>query len=320
MAQSTSLERYIAKTAYNSTEISNSMRLQGSLVALVTPFARTGELDLAAWRRLLAWHATQGTDALVVGGTTGESPTLSDEELEELVRIAARERPAALPLIAGTGTNSTLGTIKKTQRMAAAGASAALVVCPYYNKPTQAGLLAHFLAVAEASPIPVILYNVPGRTAVDLKPIIIDELSTHPNIVALKEAGGSIERIKELVQRVGSRTIILTGDDNLTLEAMAAGAQGVISVTANVAPDLMHQLCASAFAKDFGRARRIDQALQGLHSSLFIESNPIPTKWVLNKMGLIENVLRLPLTPLSHEAEAPVLAALKQMQDFRLGR
>ena len=296
------------------------MQLQGSLVALVTPFTRAGELDTDAWRRLLAWHAAQGTDALVVGGTTGESPTLTDEELEDLVRIAALARPASLPVIAGTGTNSTLGTIKKTLRMAAAGANAALVVCPYYNKPTEAGLLAHFLAVAEASPIPVILYNVPGRTAVDLNPLIIDELSTHPNIIALKEAGGSIERIKELVHRVGSRTIILTGDDHLTLEAMAAGAQGVISVTANVAPDLMHQLCACAFAKDFARARRIDYALQGLHSALFIESNPIPTKWVLQKMGLIENILRLPLTPLSREAQSSVLAAFTQMQDYRLGR
>jgi 4-hydroxy-tetrahydrodipicolinate synthase len=296
------------------------MQLQGSLVALVTPFTTTGELDTSAWRRLLAWHVEQGTDALVVGGTTGESPTLTEEDLEELVKIASLARPASIPVIAGTGTNSTLGTIKKTLRMAAAGANAALVVCPYYNKPTQAGLLAHFLAVAEASPIPIILYNVPGRTAVDLKPLIIDELSTHPNIIALKEAGGSIERIEELVRRVGSRTTILTGDDHLALEAMAAGAQGVISVTANVAPDLMHQLCACALAKDFELARRIDHALQGLHSSLFIESNPIPTKWALQKMGLIENVLRLPLTPLSREAQAPVLAALTQMQDFRLGR
>jgi 4-hydroxy-tetrahydrodipicolinate synthase len=220
----------------------------GSIVAVVTPMTETGEIDYAAWDRLLEWHVESGTDAIVVVGTTGESPTVTLDEAAELVRRGTARLAGRIPLIAGTGTNSTVSTIERTRRLAEAGADAVLVVTPYYNKPTQEGLYRHFLAVAEASPVPVILYNVPGRTGVDLLPDTVERLAVHPRIVALKEATGDLKRIVELQQRCGDELEMLSGDDPIAAEAILAGARGVISVTANVAPRLMRELYDAALA------------------------------------------------------------------------
>jgi 4-hydroxy-tetrahydrodipicolinate synthase len=283
----------------------------GSIVAVVTPMTESGEIDYAAWDRLLDWHAENGTDAIVVVGTTGESPTVTLDEAAELVRRGATRLAGRIPLIAGSGTNSTVATIARTRRLAEAGADAVLVVTPYYNKPTQEGLYRHFLAVAEASPVPVILYNVPARTGVDLLPETVQRLAVHPRIVALKEATGSLQRIVELQQRCGDELELLSGDDPIAAEAILAGAQGVISVTANVAPRLMHELCDAALAGDAARARELDAHLQVLHRAMFVESNPIPAKWAVQQLGLIPGGIRLPLTPLSEGAQPAVRDAMR---------
>jgi 4-hydroxy-tetrahydrodipicolinate synthase len=283
----------------------------GSIVAVVTPMTESGEIDYAAWDRLLDWHVENGTDAIVVVGTTGESPTVTLDEAAELVRRGATRLAGRIPLIAGSGTNSTVATIARTRRLAEAGADAVLVVTPYYNKPTQEGLYRHFLAVAEASPVPVILYNVPARTGVDLLPETVQRLAVHPRIVALKEATGSLQRIVELQQRCGDELELLSGDDPIAAEAILAGAQGVISVTANVAPRLMHELCDAALAGDAARARELDAHLQVLHRAMFVESNPIPAKWAVQQLGLIPGGIRLPLTPLSEAAQPAVRDAMR---------
>jgi 4-hydroxy-tetrahydrodipicolinate synthase len=283
----------------------------GSIVAVVTPMTDTGEIDYAAWDRLLEWHVENGTDAIVVVGTTGESPTVTLDEATELVRRGATRLAGRIPLIAGSGTNSTVSTIERTRRLAEAGADAVLVVTPYYNKPTQEGLYRHFLAVAEASPVPVILYNVPARTGVDLLPETVQRLAVHPRIVALKEATGSLQRIVELQQRCGDELELLSGDDPIAAEAILAGAQGVISVTANVAPRLMHDLCDAALAGDAVRARELDAHLQVLHRAMFVESNPIPAKWAVQQLGLIPGGIRLPLTPLAESAQPAVRDAMR---------
>jgi 4-hydroxy-tetrahydrodipicolinate synthase len=283
----------------------------GSIVAVVTPMADSGEVDYAAWDRLLDWHLENGTDAVVVVGTTGESPTVTLDEATELVRRGAARLRGRVPLIAGSGTNSTATTVERTRRLAEAGADAVLVVTPYYNKPTQEGLYRHFLAVADASAVPVILYNVPARTGVDLLPETVERLAQHPRIVAVKEATGSLQRLAELQQRCGDEIELLSGDDPIAAEAMLAGARGVISVTANVAPRAMHELAAAALAGDAARARELDARLQVLHRAMFVESNPIPAKWAVQQLGLIPGGIRLPLTPLSAGLQATVRDAMR---------
>ena len=281
------------------------------MVAVVTPMTEAGEIDLQAWEGLLQWHAQQGTDAVVVVGTTGESPTVTLAEAGELVRRAVVVLGDRVPVIAGTGTNSTASTIERTRALAAAGAQAALVVTPYYNKPTQEGLYQHFRAVADASPIPLILYNVPSRTGVDLLPDTVVRLAAHPRILGIKESTGSLARVEELVARCGKDLEIYSGEDPIAVQSIAAGARGLISVTANVAPALMHDLCEHALAGRLEEAEAIDDRLQGLHRALFTESNPIPVKWAVAELGHIPGGLRLPLTPLSPQHHAVVREAMR---------
>ena len=284
----------------------------GSIVAIVTPMQSDGAVDFTALDRLVDFHVANGTDAIVAVGTTGESPTLDVEEHMGVVKRVLARTASRVPVIAGTGANSTREAIEWTELAHQAGAAACLLVTPYYNKPTQEGLFEHYKAVASAVPIPQILYNVPGRTGVDMKPDTVARLADIPNIVGLKEASGSLERNRELHARLGSRFLLLGGDDDIACETLLGGFRGVISVTANVAPRLMHEMCAAALASDSDRAKALDSTLAGLHKYLFIESNPIPVKWALSRMGLIENVLRLPLTPLSEHCEGAVAEALKQ--------
>jgi 4-hydroxy-tetrahydrodipicolinate synthase len=281
------------------------------MVAVVTPMTEAGEIDLQAWEGLLQWHAQQGTDAIVVVGTTGESPTVTLAEAGELVRRAVMVLGDRVPVIAGTGTNSTAGTIERTRALAAAGAQAALVVTPYYNKPTQEGLYQHFRAVADASPIPLILYNVPSRTGVDLLPDTVARLALHPRILGVKESTGSLARVEELVARCGKDLEIYSGEDPIAVQSIAAGARGLISVTANVAPALVHEMCTHALAGRLEQAEAIDDRLQGLHRALFTESNPIPVKWAVAELGHIPGGLRLPLTPLSPQHHAVVREAMR---------
>jgi 4-hydroxy-tetrahydrodipicolinate synthase len=281
------------------------------MVAVVTPMTAAGEIDLQAWEGLLQWHAQQGTDAVVVVGTTGESPTVTLAEAGELVRRAVKVLGDRVPVIAGTGTNSTVSTIERTRALAAAGAQAALVVTPYYNKPTQEGLYQHFRAVADASPIPLILYNVPSRTGVDLLPDTVVRLASHPRILGVKESTGSLARVEELVARCGKDLEIYSGEDPIAVQSIAAGARGLISVTANVAPALMHEMCEHALAGRLEQAEVIDDRLQGLHRALFTESNPIPVKWAVAELGHIPGGLRLPLTPLSPQHHSVVREAMR---------
>ncbi len=278
---------------------------------MVTPMTEAGEIDLQAWEGLLQWHAQQGTDVIVVVGTTGESPTVTLAEAGELVRRAVMVLGDRVPVIAGTGTNSTAGTIERTRALAAAGAQAALVVTPYYNKPTQEGLYQHFRAVADASPIPLILYNVPSRTGVDLLPDTVARLAPHPRILGVKESTGSLARVEELVARCGKDLEIYSGEDPIAVQSIAAGARGLISVTANVAPALVHEMCSHALAGRLEQAEAIDDRLQGLHRALFTESNPIPVKWAVAELGHIPGGLRLPLTPLSPQHHAVVREAMR---------
>ncbi len=270
----------------------------GSMVALVTPFDRRGDLDREAFERLLGFHLDQGTDAIVVGGTTGESPTLSGDELETMVRMAREKLAGRIPVIAGSGTNSTRSSVAMSKRVAAAGADACLVVTPYYNKPAQRGLVKHYTAVADAVDVPIIMYNVPGRTACDMLPDTVAELAEHPNICGIKEATGDVARGQEIVNGTDDEFVVLSGDDGTARSLMAAGGHGVISVTANVAPRLMHEMCDAATGGNEERAVSLDSQLAELHEALFLEANPIPVKWALAAMGLIGPGLRLPLTEL----------------------
>ena len=283
----------------------------GSIVAIVTPMAESGELDLAAWDALVDWHVAAGTDGIVVCGTTGESPTLTLAEAVTLVGRAAARLRGRLPLIAGSGTNDTAASIERTRLLAEAGADAVLAVTPYYNRPTQQGMFEHFTALADSASVPVILYNVPARTGVDLLPETVQRLATHPRIVALKEATGSLPRLVELRERCAEELELLSGDDPTACDAMLAGARGVISVTANVAPHAMHELCAAALAGQSERARELDARLQPLHRALFVESNPIPAKWAVQQLGLIPGGIRLPLTKLSPAGQVTMRQAMQ---------
>jgi 4-hydroxy-tetrahydrodipicolinate synthase len=286
--------------------------VKGSLVAIVTPMQEDGSLDLAAFRALIDFHIAEGTDGLVVVGTTGESPTVNVEEHELLISEAVKHVAKRIPVIAGTGANSTREAIELASFSKKAGADASLTVVPYYNKPTQEGLYQHFKAIAEAVDMPHILYNVPGRTGVDMSNDTVLRLAQIKNIVGIKDATGGIDRGSDLLQRAPKDFAVYSGDDASTLALMLLGAVGTISVTANVAPRLMHEMCAAALKDDVATARAINFKLLGLHRNLFVEANPIPVKWAVARMGKIKNNIRLPLTPLSAGAQPVVEAAMRQ--------
>jgi 4-hydroxy-tetrahydrodipicolinate synthase len=277
----------------------------GSMVAIVTPMSAEGGLDWAAWDRLLEFHLREGSDGIVIAGTTGESPVLSMAEIEELTRRAVARCRGRIKVIVGAGTHATDSTVARTRALSRLGVDGVMLVTPYYNKPPQEGLFRHFTAAADACDVPVILYNVPTRTAVDLLPGTVARLVRHPRIVALKEATASLSRVRELLSLCPAEFAVLAGDDATAVELIGAGAKGVISVTANVAPRRMHEACAAAAAGDLQQARAIDSSLQPLHKDLFVESSPIPVKWAVARMGLIRGNLRLPLvelSPVHHEA------------------
>ncbi|MBI3775696.1 MAG: 4-hydroxy-tetrahydrodipicolinate synthase [Gammaproteobacteria bacterium] len=284
----------------------------GSMVALVTPMHDDGSLDDESLHRLVEFHVENKTDAIVAVGTTGESATLDMEEHCSLLRRIVELVHGRIPVIAGTGANSTTEAIELTQCALDAGADAALLVTPYYNKPTQEGLYLHHKKVAESVAIPQILYNVPGRTACDMLPDTVERLSHISNIVGIKEATGNLQRGKEILDRCGDRLDLYSGDDATAMELILMGAKGDISVTANVAPRLMHDLCAAALAGERAKADAINQKLLALHKDLFVEANPIPVKWALCTMGLIPRGIRLPLTVLSEKYHDTVLKAIRQ--------
>ena len=283
----------------------------GSMVAIVTPFTADGGLDLPAWDRLLDFHIRQGSTAVVVAGTTGESPTLSSEEIEELTRRAVARCRGKIQVIVGAGTHSTASTLARTRTLSRLGVDAVMLVTPYYNRPPQEGLYRHFAAAADVSAAPVILYNVPSRTAVDLLPATVARLAKHPGITAIKEATGSVSRAREMLALCPADFTLLSGDDATAIDLMCVGAQGVISVSANVAPSRMRDACAAALAGDFAAARAIDASLQLLHKDLFIEASPIPVKWAVARMGLIGNAIRSPLVELSPMHHETVLRAMR---------
>jgi len=286
--------------------------ITGSMVAIVTPMHEDGSLDLAAFRALIDFHISEGTDAIVVVGTTGESPTVNVEEHELLIQVAVEHAAKRIPIIAGTGANSTREAIELASFSKNAGAHASLTVVPYYNKPTQEGLYQHFKAIAEAVDMPHILYNVPGRTVADLNNDTVLRLAQISNIVGIKDATGGIDRGSDLLQRAPKDFAIYSGDDASSLALILLGAHGTISVTANVAPKLVHDMCVAASAGDVAKAREINFRLLGLHRHLFVEPNPIPVKWAVARMGKMKNTLRLPLTQLTAGAQPVVEAAMRQ--------
>ncbi len=286
--------------------------LRGSLVAIVSPMHEDGSLDLEAFGRLIDWHIAEGTDGVVVVGTTGESPTVDFEEHTLLIKAAIERAAGRVPIIAGTGANSTREAIELQAFAKKAGADQCLSVVPYYNKPTQEGLYRHFKAVAEAVDIPMIVYNVPGRTVADLHNDTALRLAQLPNIVGIKDATANLERGADLIRRAPKGFAIYSGDDATALALTLLGGDGVISVTANAAPRLMHEMCAAALSGDLSRARSANNRLLGLHRHLFVEANPIPVKWVLQQMGLIRGGIRLPLTPLSSSFHDLLRGAMEQ--------
>ncbi len=285
---------------------------KGSLVALVTPMHADGQIAWEALEALVEWHIEQGTDGLVAVGTTGESATLDDTEHCAVIRAVVQAAAGRVPVIAGTGSNATQEAIHLTRCAQDAGAAACLLVTPYYNKPPQEGLYQHFKAIAQAVDIPQILYNVPGRTACDLLPATVARLAQVPNIIGIKEATGQLERLHAIRATCPPAFVCYSGDDATACDFMLQGGHGVISVTANVAPALMHQLCQAALAGAADTARTLDQRLSALHRDLFLEANPIPVKWALAHLGLIPPGLRLPLVPLSAPYHEPLRAALAQ--------
>lgn len=286
--------------------------LQGSLVAIVTPMQDDGELDLDAFRKLIDWHIREGTDGIVVVGTTGESPTVDVEEHTLIIKTAVGHVAGRVPVIAGTGANSTREAIELSDYAKKVGADMSLSVVPYYNKPTQEGLYRHFRAIAEAVDIPQIVYNVPGRTVADLANDTLLRLAQIPNVVGIKDATANLERGADLLRRKPRDFMVFSGDDATGLALMLLGGHGVISVTANAAPRLMHEMCAAARAGNIGVARETNNRLLGLHRNLFCEANPIPVKWVVQQMGLIKGGIRLPLTALSPGFHEQVREAMRQ--------
>ena len=286
--------------------------ISGSIVALVTPMHDGGDVDFEALRRLVDWHVAEGTDAIVAVGTTGESATLDVDEHVEVIRRVVEYARGRVPVIAGTGANSTTEAIELTQAGKSAGAQACLMVTPYYNKPPQEGLYRHYRKVAETVGVPIILYNVPGRTGCDLLPATVKRLAEVPFIAGLKEAHGTLARIQELLALGLPKSFtLLSGDDATACESILLGCKGDISVTANVAPRLMHEMCAAALAGDRARALALDAKLQPLHKHLFCEPNPIPAKWALQQMKRIGGGIRLPLVPLSEAHFETVRGAMR---------
>ncbi|GHT93688.1 4-hydroxy-tetrahydrodipicolinate synthase [Betaproteobacteria bacterium] len=286
--------------------------ITGSIVALVTPLHEDGSLDLPRLRSLIDWHIGEGTDAIVMVGTTGESPTVSVSEHCELIRVAVEHAAGRIPVIAGTGANSTAEAVELARQAKEFGADAHLSVVPYYNKPTQEGLFRHFSTIAAAVELPLILYNVPGRTVADLSNDTVLRLAAVPNIVGIKDATGSIERASDLIARAPQGFALYSGDDMSAAAFILLGGHGTVSVTANVAPRAMHELCAAALAGNAREARAINARLLGLHKQLFCEANPIPVKWAVERLGRIGAGIRLPLTPLSAVFHEHVLAAIRQ--------
>lgn len=285
---------------------------QGSMVALVTPMQSDGSVDDGALAQLIEFHVKNGTDAIIAVGTTGESATLNEHEHCTLVKRIVELAAGRVPIIAGTGANSTTEAITLTTCAKDAGADACLLVTPYYNKPTQEGLYLHHKAIAEAVDIPQILYNVPGRTAVDMLPETVERLSKIPNIIGIKEATGDISRITDIIARCDDDFEVYSGDDATAMEAILSGAKGDISVTANLAPAEMHEMCTAALKGEREKAASINENLMGLHENLFLEANPIPVKWALFEMGLIPAGIRLPMTVFSEQYHETLRQAMRQ--------
>jgi 4-hydroxy-tetrahydrodipicolinate synthase len=286
--------------------------LTGSLVAIVTPMHDDGGLDLERLRSLIDFHVREGTDGIVMVGTTGESPTVDFDEHRLLIETAVKHVAGRVPVIAGTGANSTREAIELSEYAKRAGADMSLSVVPYYNKPTQEGLYRHFRAIAEAVDIPQLLYNVPSRTVADIQNETVLRLSEIPNIVGIKDATANLQRVAELLRCVPQDFAVYSGDDATGLATMLLGGHGVISVTANVAPRLMHEMCAHALAGNVAAARAVNNKLIGLHRSLFVEANPIPVKWAVQQLGLVGTGIRLPLTPLSPHCHEAVRSAMRE--------
>ncbi len=284
--------------------------ITGSIVAIVTPMHEDGALDFPRLRSLIDWHVSEGTDGIVIVGTTGESPTVDMDEHRELIQVAVQHAAGRIPVIAGTGANSTAEAIELTEYAKKVGAAAGLSVVPYYNKPTQEGLYRHFRKIAESVDLPLILYNVPGRTVADLGNDTAMRLAQVPGVIGIKDATGNIERACDLIKRAPGGFAIYSGDDASAVALILLGGQGTISVTANVAPRLVHEMCAAALAGDAVTARAIHLKLLGLHRNLFVEANPIPVKWAVARMGRIEDGIRLPLTPLAAENQERVRSAM----------
>jgi 4-hydroxy-tetrahydrodipicolinate synthase len=284
----------------------------GSLVAIVTPMQADGAVDYAALERLVELHVSAGTDGLVVAGTTGESATLTKPEHIAVIEAVVGYTEKRVPVIAGTGSNSTAQTIELSKTVSSLGVDGYLVVTPYYNKPPQQGLYEHFTAIADAVDEPVMLYNVPGRTAVDLLPATVARLAVHPGIFGIKEATGDLSRVPVLRELCGDEFMLYSGDDPTSRDFMLAGGNGVVSVTANLVPAAMAEMCRAAIGGDAARAAELDEPLTGLHNDLFVESNPIPVKWALERIGLIDGGLRLPLIRLAEDKQGAVEAALQQ--------
>ena len=284
--------------------------IRGSIVALVTPLLPNGQVDYPTLRKLIDWHIAQGTDCIGVVGTTGESPTVNVEEHCEIIRVAVEQSAGRVPIMAGCGANSTAEAIELAQFAQKVGANCQLQVVPYYNKPTQEGQYLHFATIAEAVDLPVILYNVPGRTVADMSHETVLRLTKVPGIVGIKEATGNIERAQWLIKETPDDFAVYSGDDPTAVALMLCGGQGNVSVTANVAPKLMHELCKAAMAGDVQSAMDIQFRLLSVHKHLFLEPNPIPVKWAMERMGLCGGTLRLPMTPLSEHLKPTVEAAL----------
>ena len=285
--------------------------ITGSIVALATPMLEDGAIDYPGLRRLVDWHVDQGTDCIVAVGTTGESPTVSVQEHLDIIRVCVEQAKGRIPIMAGCGANSTAEAIELARRAKDMGADCQLQVVPYYNKPTQEGLFQHFKAIAQAVDLPLVLYNVPGRTVADMQHDTVMRLAQVPGVIGIKEATGNIERAQWLIREAPTGFAIYSGDDPTAVALMMCGGQGNISVTANVAPALMHQLCAAALAGDHRTAMDIQFKLLPLHKHLFVEANPIPLKWAMAKLGLCGPAMRLPLTPLSSRYHAVVETALR---------
>ncbi len=288
------------------------MKIQGSIVALVTPMNADGSVDLDSMRRLMDWQIAEGTDAFVIVGTTGESPTVNVDEHAELIRVAVEHSGKRVPIIAGAGGNSTAEAIVLTRYSKMAGADATLQVVPYYNKPTQEGMYRHFKSIAEAVDLPVILYNVPGRTVADMSNETIVRLSKVKNIIGAKDATGNIARGIDLLRQVPDDFSVYSGDDSTAMALMLCGAKGNISVVANVAPKNMHLMCAAAIKGDIETARKLNNLMLPLSQQLFVEPNPIPVKWAMMEMGIIPSGIRLPLVTLSDMYQDGVRKALKE--------